>query len=182
MPLHAVAQKLRLGLLAVSIAVAGATAIAQTDDIQDVTKLLRTGQVDQAAARADKFLETKPKDAQMRFLKGVILTEQKKTPEAITQFMQLSTDFPELPEPYNNLAVIYAAQGQYEKARAALEMAVRVAPSWGTAHENLGDVYLKLAAQSYEKAAQFEPHNANAARKLAQARELGATAAPTAKK
>ncbi len=182
MPIHAVVRLFRLGLFAVSITLASTAALAQADDIQEVTRLLRAGQLDQAAARADKFLEGKPKDAQMRFLKGVILTDQKKTPEAIAQFMQLSTDFPELPEPYNNLAVIYAAQGQYDKARAALEMAVRVAPSWGTAHENLGDVYLKLAAQAYEKAAQFEPHNGNVARKLAATRDLGASAAPAAKK
>lgn len=163
--------------LASSLLAAAFVVQAQADEAQEVAKLMRSGQIEQAAARADKFLETNPKDAQMRFLKGVILTEQKKPADAINQFIQLTSDFPELPEPYNNLAVIYAGQGQYEKARAALDMAVRVAPSWGTAHENLGDVYVKLAGQSYEKAAQFEPHNANVARKLILARDLDGQAA-----
>lgn len=180
MPSHSILRTLLKSLIAIALAASGVAAYAQADELQEVTRLLRTGQIEQASVRADKYLETKPKDAQMRFLKGVILTEQKKTPEAITQFIQLSTDFPELPEPYNNLAVIYAAQGQYEKARAALEMAIRVAPSWGTAHENLGDVYVKLAQQSYDKAAQLEPHNTNASRKLALARDLGGRA-PAAK-
>jgi tetratricopeptide (TPR) repeat protein len=39
-------------------------------------------------------------------------------------FTKLTDDYPELPEPYNNLAVLYAAAGQYDKARAALEMAI----------------------------------------------------------
>ena len=39
-------------------------------------------------------------------------------------FEQLTEDFPELPEPYNNLAVLYAADGQLDRARAALELAL----------------------------------------------------------
>jgi len=88
----------------------------------------------------------------MRFNKGLILTEQKKVPDAIRIFSSLSEDYPDLPEPYNNLAVLYASQGQYEKARDALEAAIRTHPSYSTAHENLGDIYAKMASQAYGKA------------------------------
>ena len=60
-----------------------------------------------------------------RFLKGVILTEQNKTGEAIKVFTALTEDYPELPEPYNNLAVLYASQQQYDKSRQALELAIQ---------------------------------------------------------
>jgi tetratricopeptide (TPR) repeat protein len=141
-------------------------------DYAEVNRLLRAGQFAEATAKADQFLATKPKDPQMRFLKGVILTEQSKPQEAITVFTKLIEDYPELPEPYNNLAVLQAGQGQFDKARAALEMAIRTNPSYATAHENLGDVYAKLASQAYSKALQLDGSNAGVQPKLSLIRDL----------
>lgn len=147
--------------------------MARADEIQDVSKMVRAGQYDQAMQRADAYLATKPRNAaQMRFLKGLILTEQNKTSDAIAVFQRLSEDFPELPEPYNNLAVLYASQGQFDKARTALEMAIRTHPSYATAHENLGDVYAKLASQAYDRALQLDSSNSAAQTKLALIRDL----------
>jgi Flp pilus assembly protein TadD len=87
------------------------------DEIQDANKLFKQGQHVQALEKVDAFLTSKPKDAQARFLKGLILTEQAKTADAIKVFTALTDDYPELPEPYNNLAVLYAGQGQYEKPK-----------------------------------------------------------------
>ena len=145
---------------------------AQTDEIANIGKLLRGGQLDQALQKVDAYLASKPRDAQGRFLKGLVLTEQNKTAEAVGIFTKLTEDFPELPEPYNNLAVLYAGQGQYEKARQSLEMAIRTHPSYATAHENLGDVYAKLASQAYDKALQLDNNNPAAQNKLAMAKEL----------
>ena len=82
---------------------------AFADDASDASKLYKAGQLNEALKRIDAALTQKPKDAQMRFLKGIILTEQNKSAEAITIFTKLTEDFPELPEPYNNLAVLYAS-------------------------------------------------------------------------
>lgn len=142
------------------------------DDAADVGKLLRSGQISEALQKVDSALAVRPKDAQMRFLKGLILTEQNKSTEAIAIFTKLTDDYPELPEPYNNLAVLYAASGQYDKARASLEMAIRTNPTYGTAHENLGDVYAKLASQAYDKALQLDSGNATAKLKLTLVRNL----------
>lgn len=136
------------------------------DEYSDVSRLIRSNQLAEAVAQADKFLAAKPRDAQMRFLKGVALSEQGKASDAIALFTKLTEDFPELPEPYNNLAVLYAGQGQFDKARAALEMAIRTHPSYSTAHENLGDVYAKLASQAYGKALQLDTANTTASGKL----------------
>jgi tetratricopeptide (TPR) repeat protein len=146
-------------------------------DYAEVNRLLRAGQLAEASAKADQFLATKPKDAQMRFLKAVVLTEQAKLQDAISAFTKLIEDFPELPEPYNNLAVLYAGQGQFDKARTALEMAIRTNPSYATAHENLGDVYAKLASQAYSKALQLDSGNAGVQPKLGLIRDLFAPAA-----
>ncbi len=131
--------------------------VALADDYTDVLQLHRTAKHAEALKKADLYLVGKPRDPQMRFLKGVILSDTGKQDEALATFTKLTDDFPELPEPYNNLAVIYAAQNQYDKARVALEMAVRTNPGYATAHENLGDVYLRLAGQSYAKSLQFDP-------------------------
>jgi tetratricopeptide (TPR) repeat protein len=162
--------------LAVSLLASG---MAFADDYSDVNRMLRAGQLAEANAKVDQFLATKPRDAQMRFLKGVILTEQSKPGDAISTFTKLTEDFPELPEPYNNLAVLYASQSQFDKARAALEMAIRTNPSYATAHENLGDVYAKLASQAYSKALQLDNTNTGVQPKLSLIRDL--FAAPGAK-
>jgi len=142
------------------------------DDIQDANKLFKQGQNAQALEKVNAFLATKPKDAQARFLKGLIVNEQGNANEAISIFTALTDDYPELPEPYNNLAVLYAGQGQYEKAKIALEMAIRTHPSYATAHENLGDIYAKMASQAYDRALQLDKSNTSTQTKLALIRDL----------
>jgi hypothetical protein len=164
----AVLHPLRLLTLAAAMLAAGAHA----DEYTDVNQLVRAGKLPEAMAKADQYLSTKPKDPQMRFLKGVIQRDSGKTPDAIVTFTRLTEDYPELPEPYNNLAVLYAGQSQFDKARTALEMAIRTNPSYATAHENLGDVYAKLASQAYNKALQLDNTNTAVAPKLALIREL----------
>ena len=166
------------GLIGFVLLAVGAT--VHGDEIADIGKLLRGGQLDQASQRVDAFLAGKPRDAQGQFLKGLILTEQNKTADAIAAFTRLTELYPELPEPYNNLAVLYAGQGNYERARQALEMAIRTHPSYATAHENLGDVYAKLASQAYDKALQLDSNNPAAQTKLALVRDLIGGARPRA--
>ncbi|MDE2309738.1 MAG: tetratricopeptide repeat protein [Betaproteobacteria bacterium] len=145
---------------------------AHADEVQDINKLFKQGQHEQALERVNTYLAGKPKDAQARFLKGLILTEQGKTNDAIRIFSELTEDYPELPEPYNNLAVLYAGQGQYDKARVALEMAIRTHPSYATAHENLGDIYAKMASQAYDRALQLDRSNTGTQTKLALIKDL----------
>mgnify|MGYP001171475861 CR=1 FL=1 len=145
---------------------------AIVDYLPDVQRLMKAGQWSQALEKVDAHLASQPKEAQGRFLKGVILTEMGRPAEAIVIFNRLAEDYPELPEPYNNLAVLYAQQKQYDKARTALEMAIRTHPSYSIAHENLGDVYAKLASQAYDKALQLDSSNQATQSKLSMIREL----------
>ncbi|HWA12837.1 MAG TPA: tetratricopeptide repeat protein [Burkholderiales bacterium] len=147
----------------------GAAAAAPYDD---ASKLFKQGNYAAALERADAAIAANPRDARSRFLKGLILTEQNKAPEAIGVFTALTEEYPELPEPYNNLAVLYAGQGQYDKARKSLEMAIRTHPSYAVAHENLGDVYAKMASEAYDKALQLDRNNAAAQTKLAMIKDL----------
>jgi tetratricopeptide (TPR) repeat protein len=132
----------------------------------------RAGRVDEALGVTDEALKTDPRNAQLRFLRGVILAERGRTDEALTMFRGMTEDFPELPEPYNNLAVIHAGRGEWEAARDALEQSVRAVPTYALAHENLGDIHLQLAARAYEQAGRLDARNQSTRSKLALAREL----------
>jgi len=167
--------------LLVTSAMGSSMAMAQADGYAEVNRLLRSGQLTEALNRADQYLSSTPRDPQMRFIKGVIQTEGGKVSDAIATFSKLTEEFPELPEPYNNLAVLYASQSQFDKARAALEMAIRTNPSYATAHENLGDVYAKLASNAYSKALQLDSGNAAVPPKLSLIRNLFAADAKGAK-
>ncbi len=157
-------------LLLLALALFGLRAAA--DELQDANALFKQGNQAQALDKVNSYLANHPKDAKARFLQGLILTEQNKSTEAIKVFTALTEDYPELPEPYNNLAVLYAAQGHYDKSRIALETAIRTHPSYATAHENLGDIYAKLATQAYDKALQFDKTNTTAQTKLELIKEL----------
>lgn len=140
--------------------------------LQEVRKLIAAGQGKQALARAESHLAKNPRDAQMRFVRGVILTDLSETAAARGAFQQLVDDFPELPEPYNNLAVLYAADGELDRARLALEMALLAKPDYATAHENMGDVYLQMAAEAYRRASALQPTNRAISTKLNLTREI----------
>ncbi len=150
-----------------------ASSAARADDYADVSRLLRGGQPAQALARADQYLAGKPRDPQMRFLKAVALADAGRADEAREVLTRLVQDYPELPEPHNNLAVLHAARGDLDKARAALEAALRINAAYATAHENLGDVYARLAVRAWERAQQLDPSLARSvAPKLAATRSL----------
>ncbi|OYY92573.1 MAG: hypothetical protein B7Y41_15450 [Hydrogenophilales bacterium 28-61-23] len=158
--------------LAFLAALLPALALAAVPSVQDANQAFRQGNNQAALEKVNGFLASNPKDAQGRFLKGLILTELNRFPDAIKVFSGLTEDFPELPEPYNNLAVLYAAQADYERAKNSLEMAIRTHPSYATAHENLGDIYAKMASQAYDKALQLDKSNTSAQTKLALIRDL----------
>ena len=167
---HVLANLLCAGLIALT------PLAAQADTLQEANRLMKQGQLGPALEKTEQVLAAKPKDAQARFLKGLILTEMNRQNDAIVVFTKLTEDYPELPEPYNNLAVLYAQQRQFEKAKNALEMAIRTHPSYATAHENLGDIYARMASQAYDKALQIDSSNASAQSKLALIRDLMGTA------
>lgn len=154
---------LGLAVLVCALAVNAQTAQTPTpaQTLEQANQLLVTGKPAEALALVNKALASTPRDAQFRFLKGVLLAQMGQSTEAEQVYTEMTRDFPELPEPYNNLAVLYSAQNQPDRARAALEMAIRNNPAYATAHENLGDVYLQLAKRAFEKAIELDPSNPN---------------------
>jgi len=138
----------------------------------EIERLLRAGQTVEATQRLDRALNADPRNAELRFLKAVMLAEAGRGNEAAEIYTRLTQEYPELPEPYNNLAVIHAARGDFDQARAMLEGALRAQPGYAAAHQNLGDVYVQLAQRAYTQALQADPSNRDIAPKLVQLREL----------
>jgi Flp pilus assembly protein TadD len=134
----------------------------------------------EATEKLDKLIQERPREPQARFMKGLVLTDEGKTDDAIALFRSLLADYPELPEPRNNLAVLYAKKGEYALARDELERAVQAAPDYAVAHENLADVYARLAEVEYEKTLSLDKRNSTAAAKLKLIRETSKPT-PTAK-
>lgn len=135
---------------------------AHADVTAEVSALLAAKRFDAALEKATAHVQKNPRDPQMRFLQGVSMASMGRSSDAIAVFTALTTDFPNLAEPYNNLAVLHAAAREYDRARVALEKAIRADPGYATAYENLGDLYLQLANQAYGKVVQLTPDNANA--------------------
>ncbi|MEO8411106.1 MAG: tetratricopeptide repeat protein, partial [Propionivibrio sp.] len=162
----------RLSAIVAGLVLSLSVAFASAQSLVDIQRLMKQDQMPQALEQADVYVAANPKDAQGRFLRGLILTEMSRQADAIAVFAKLTEDFPELPEPYNNLAVLYAQQKQYDKARTALEMASRTHPSYAIAQENLGDVYAKLASQAYDKALKLDSSNTATQTKLSMIKEL----------
>ena len=169
---HRSASRLVSSLIAGMMMLCASASPVFADGIQEAEQLLRLKQPQQALEKIDSYLVQRPRDPQGRFFKGLILTELGKIPEATSVFQKLTEDYPELPEPYNNLAVLYAQQKQYDKAKTALEMAIRTHPSYAVAHENLGDIYARMATQAYDRALQLDSSNKAAQSKLNLIREM----------
>jgi Flp pilus assembly protein TadD len=145
---------------------------APRSEAAEIAALVQAGKSEDAVKRADKYLADKPRDLQVRFLRAVALVDLGRKKEATDALMQLTQDFPELPEPYNNLAVLAAADGGLEKAEHLLQQAIAAQPNYITAQENLGDLYVAMAAAAFERASRLDPANAVLKTKLSLARDL----------
>lgn len=139
---------------------------------QEISTLIKAEKFPQALEKIDVLLAQSPRDAQARFIRTVVLTHMGQTAEAMTGLEAMTREFPELPEPHNNLAVLLAQQGRYEQARSALQRALAAAPNYVTAYENLGDLYVAMAADSYRQASELDSKSTTLQTKLKQAREL----------
>jgi tetratricopeptide (TPR) repeat protein len=86
-----------------------------------------------------------------------IQTGQGQTQAAMDTLRALTLSFPELPEPHNNLAALLARANRHEEALLSLQAAIQARPDYALALENMGDLYLALAARAYEQALNLSP-------------------------
>ena len=138
----------------------------------DIQLLINQGEYEKALLLTEKKLSVTKSDIKLQFMKGLVLTRLDQYHDAEEVFIQITVANPELPEPFNNLAVVYAAQGKYAEAEEALKNAINTHPSYATAHENLGDIYAKMASHAYNQALELDIRNTAAQEKLSLVKEL----------
>jgi Flp pilus assembly protein TadD len=172
MPLHRPALTF---LLALTLSCAGVACLA--GPVEDLRLLISRGDLPGALVAADKALQAKPRDATLRFLRAVVLMDMHRDEEAIALFTELTHEYPELPDPYNNLALLHARAGRLDQARVSLQHALLNDPHHHAARVNLGQIHLWLAAQAWEQAASAPPADAALRRKLQALRALLASEA-----
>lgn len=144
---------------------------APPSDTEQLDRLVQAKRYDEALKLADKVLRAQPRNAQVRFQRAVVLADMGQRADAVAALEALTQEYPELPEPYNNLAVLQAAGGQYDVARSLLLRALTVQPNYVTAQENLGDLYVAMAVEAYAQAGKLDPASAILKAKLALVRD-----------
>ncbi len=144
-------ERLALGFV-FALALLMCTSLARAGELEIAQRQWLAGQRPQALATVEAALVKSPDELKLRFALGVMRMELGEQDQALSIFTALTQDFPDLPDPYNNLAVVYAARGELGLAQRALEQALTLQPDHGQAQENLGDVLLRLALQAYQGA------------------------------
>ena len=119
----------------------------------DIEKLVKAKKYPEAIDLINQRLKKTPGNVQLRYVKARMQIEMRQWDAAKKTLIEITQQFPELPEPYNNLAALAANQGNWIEARDYLELALKLRPSYTVAAANLGEVYIRLAAQSYDNAA-----------------------------
>ncbi len=119
----------------------------------NIEKLIKAKKYPEAIDQINQQLKKTPGNVQLRYVKARMQIEMRQWEAAKKTLVEITQQFPELPEPYNNLAALAANQGNWIEARDYLELALKLRPSYTVASANLGEVYIRLAAQAYDNAA-----------------------------
>jgi len=142
------------------------------NNTDEIKLLLKNGNYKKAEGLINNSIESNLNNPEILFYRGIMETNLGKTNQAIDTFRDLTERFPELPEPFNNLAVLYAEKGQFRLAKEILEQAIKTNPSYLTAHINLGDIFTKMASEAYNKALEIDKSNNIAITKLSMITQL----------
>lgn len=163
----------------VGLTLVAQTGAAQSDALASAREMAAQGQQADALQAVERVLAGEPDSADALFLKGVVLAGSGRQDEALQLFLDLTRRYPEYPEPFNNLAVLYAERGDYERAVEILKQALQTHSSYRAAYENLTKVYGKLASRAYDRALGQESSTPSAGPGLQLLADLGARSAPS---
>ncbi len=117
-----------------------------------VDKLIGRADYQKALNLIAEGLKANPHSAQLRFQRCVVYERMGDRQKAKDGFERMIRTYPEIPEPYNNLAGIYSREGNLTRAEELLVKALALRPNFALAHMNLGNLYLAKAKNAYNSA------------------------------
>jgi len=120
--------------------------------VEQLQQMIAQQQFRDAALGGEQLLSQNPEHRQVRFLTAYAYQRNAQTDQAIALYQGLIVDNPQLPEPRNNLAMIFLAQGDYDLASQLLVEALNTHPSYAIAYENLSQIYKGIASEAYRRA------------------------------
>ncbi|MBC7822660.1 MAG: tetratricopeptide repeat protein [Candidatus Parcubacteria bacterium] len=154
--------------------ISGLLALLAIAAIAVFRQVLKTQKIEKALSRLQGKLGTEKGTAQEYYELGSILLDKRIYVQAIAQFQKAikaeTLEGLELAVVYNALGFTYFSQEQYDLALRNYKEALKLAPDYVTALNNLGHAYERkqLAAPAlevYEKALTLEPTNQTAKRR-----------------
>ena len=150
---------------------------------QRIEHLIEAKAYKDALDALDKDIALEPRNLNFRFTRTVVLDKMGRKDEAARGLEEIIAKYPEVADPYNNLAVLRAAEGRIEDAKKLLDKALMIKPGFALARKNLGDLYLHQALEAYRAAAPELPYNTTLQTRLKTLEQLtGPKAAPAEKK
>jgi tetratricopeptide (TPR) repeat protein len=135
--------------------------------LKDATALIVAGRFDAAIRILENLRETKPDDVVLMAHLGQVYVAAGRDEDALPLLKQVVAREPERFEPYVDLATAYMHQNDLAHARAAVERALSLNPSYAPAHEIQGLIVWrtgspKAAVGAFEETARLDPRNARA--------------------
>lgn len=140
--------------------------IAQANTLQEMQNELDTAQYARAATTGLALLRQQPDNLKLQFLTAYAFQKNNQQKQAIRYYQEIIESHPELPEPRNNLAIIYLQQGAYDEAVKLLIASLNTHPAYATAYDNLNRIYQGLASEAYRKALSDDLQPANIVNKI----------------
>lgn len=128
---------------------------------QRINQLIASGKFEQALNEIKQrqlkvsHIDQPGTDVQLRFLQARALSGLGRSAEAIAVYQDMTGKYPELAEPWNNMATLQLKAGLLDQAYESLKMAITINPQYGIAHRNMGLVQLIQSNRSFSQAVQY---------------------------
>lgn len=123
-----------------------------------ISGLITAGRADKALAEIAKLNSDEHAslgtNVQLMFLEARAYTSKGDISKALEIYRRMTYRYPELAEPWNNMAVLQAQLGSLDEALSSLQMALSIRPDYAIANRNIGHIYNLLAQRSLQKGGQ----------------------------
>ena len=143
-----------------------ANSFASINSVEDLQTLVVEKKYSRAIEAGERMLGEHPQWPDVQFLTAYAYQLNKQSDKATAMYQQLISQRPELPEPRNNLAMIYLQKGDYDAASRLLVEAINTHNSYATAYQNLSRIYTGIASEAYRRALSESKEPAKYAHKI----------------